>query len=390
MTYSTLRGWFIGGVCCLAACASDSKPESIFTEKAECEGESIVPFNGKHTMVFSDLRIGTKKEAFDLDGDDEPDNKLSAVSTLAGDAIDDALEDATLILPMEFFDLDELADEGGDCNDLLSSVGPDQPEVPGNGIDDDCDGMADEDAENAPSTDTSDADGDGVSLAQGDCDDTNPAIKPGLEDVCGDGLDNNCDGVADWTVNSDSSHCSPFDDELDAIRIDNNSFNTDGSPQIAFDAAEVVKEDGKLMLKAGPSIFKVVLPLIEDIDLILQITGTTIEAEVYEMPNGLAIRDGRLGGVLDAFSTDQVRGLDIEEIGLKEEDSMADALYANVLGVLLGLRKAPDGPGAGCLMPDIDVDGDGLEAFCDTTPDVEPLTIDMCVVGDRDAMHSGP
>ena len=41
-----------------------------------------------------------------------------------------------------------------------------------------------------------DDDGDGYSECQGDCDDDNPAIHPGATEVC-DGLDDNCDGVAD-------------------------------------------------------------------------------------------------------------------------------------------------------------------------------------------------
>jgi large repetitive protein len=42
----------------------------------------------------------------------------------------------------------------------------------------------------------SDQDGDGFQTAD-DCDDTNPAIYPGAPEVCGDGLDNDCDGQVD-------------------------------------------------------------------------------------------------------------------------------------------------------------------------------------------------
>jgi len=41
-----------------------------------------------------------------------------------------------------------------------------------------------------------DHDGDGFSLREGDCDDTNPAIYPGASDIA-DGLDNDCDGLLD-------------------------------------------------------------------------------------------------------------------------------------------------------------------------------------------------
>ena len=59
------------------------------------------------------------------------------------------------------------------------------------GIDNDCDGTAD------TGTDESDADGDGVSIAEGDCNDTDPDVHPLRGDVVGDRIDNDCDGWAD-------------------------------------------------------------------------------------------------------------------------------------------------------------------------------------------------
>lgn len=400
----------------VAACGDSESKEDLFASKPECEGAAVIPLSGTHQMVFSSLSLGTKEDGFDLDRDGEPDNKFAAVSSLAAKPIAEALADYSLVLPLEFFDLAEPGDDScvkfalyqgeyrldldedgedtandrADCNDHLASVKPGAAEVAGNGIDDDCDGLADETEETiegeavvTPSADETDADADGVSLAQGDCDDTNDAINPGLDEVCGDGLDNNCDGRADWTVGSETPHCSPFDTDLDPVGISPNSFRADGEPQIAFKAGEINTVDGVLKFRTGPSLFTLVLPIIEDLDLELRITGTTIEADMVMTPGGWTLQNGRLGGVLDTYSMDQVRGLDVEEIGLRPEDSFADALYTNVLGVLLGLRKSPAGTeGAGCLTPDIDVDGDGLEAFCDTTPEAEPFLIDKCVDGD--------
>ncbi len=42
-----------------------------------------------------------------------------------------------------------------------------------------------------------DDDGDGFTSSDGDCDDSNPAVNPGESEVCGDGVDNNCDGNSD-------------------------------------------------------------------------------------------------------------------------------------------------------------------------------------------------
>ena len=54
---------------------------------------------------------------------------------------------------------------GGDCNDIDPDVYPGHVEVVGNFVDDDCDGLADEDAANHPSSDIADHDGDLVTIA---------------------------------------------------------------------------------------------------------------------------------------------------------------------------------------------------------------------------------
>jgi hypothetical protein len=398
-----------------AACGGGDGPEELFQPKPECEGVPVEALSGVQPQVINKLEIGTAADGFDLDNDGDPDNKLAAVASIAKSAIDDSLKNYSIVIPFEFFDLDAAAEdtcvkfaiylgafvpdvdadgedplvEDGDCNDNDANIQPGNTEVDANGVDDDCDGLADEDAQNVASTNTDDDDGDGQTIADGDCDDRlgfGETIKLGAAEICGDGLDNDCDGVADRTerVGMEPA-CSPFDPAtLADITLDPLSF-VGADPAISFKDGVISTQDGKLVLDAGPSIFSVNIPVTDGINLDLRISGATIQADVVEENGAIVLKNGRLGGVIDAKTADTIRGLEVEQIGLLPENSLLDATFANLLGPLLALPKsvpAIQNKYAGCRTPDIDVDQDGLESYCDSNPDDEIKIVDICIDGD--------
>ncbi len=102
--------------------------------------------------------------------------------------------------------------DNSDCDDSNADVHPDATEVPDNTIDEDCNGKiaitfyTDKDGDgfgnpNSPTVFeidnyTDDAPS-GSSWYAGDCDDDNAAINPLVDEIAGNGIDDNCDGEID-------------------------------------------------------------------------------------------------------------------------------------------------------------------------------------------------
>ncbi|MFH1466160.1 MAG: MopE-related protein [Pseudomonadota bacterium] len=226
---------------------------------------------------------GAALASLDLDGDGWPELAVAAplsdddgtdagrVAVLYGPVTTDTLGDATLTLY-------------GDTGDRLGSVLVSAGDLDGDGYEDlavgqPYNGSSDtgavavllggsrEAATASPTTVSlvDDADGDGWTEADGDCDDTRADQAPDLTEICDDGLDNDCDGrdqrcptpsgyqdattVAGFVTYGDSSYTSvQHGDEVVAI----GDFDGDGHGDYAFADSWYSGNRGRIELRYGP------------------------------------------------------------------------------------------------------------------------------------------
>lgn len=144
-----------------------------------------------------------------------------------------------------------------DCDDTDPNINQLQPEIPCDGLDNDCDAEVDE---NTP-TWYQDLDGDGYGccesittcsepagyvLNSGDCNDQDATIHPGADDPC-DGVDQNCDGfdpAVHWFRDADGDGFGSLQDQLLSCTqppgyVDNYGDCADDDPLVNPSAVEV-------------------------------------------------------------------------------------------------------------------------------------------------------
>jgi hypothetical protein len=185
--------------------AFDDDGDGFSEQDGDCDDTSEDTFPGAEELLDGrdndcDGEVDDGTEGLDDDGDgfaesggdcDDGDPSIHPGATELEDGIDNDC-DGTVDEGTGAFDDDGdgLSENGGDCHDGDPDVNPGAIEV-ANGLDDDCDSVVDE------GTEWYDDDGDGFTEAGGDCDDGDDTIHPAADEVPGDGVDDDCDGIAD-------------------------------------------------------------------------------------------------------------------------------------------------------------------------------------------------
>ena len=165
---------------------------------------------------------------------------------------------------------------GEDCDDTNPEIGPGADEVC-DGVDNDCDGLVD--AEDDSIVDAleghPDMDGDGygddaitvitcdlseLSDVAGDCNDMDEQVHPDADEVCGDGLDNDCDGTSGpckWTGDNlitTANHLSTgvYEDDALASSMTGGDVNGDGVDDLLIGSVHDNDDLGALYVIHGP------------------------------------------------------------------------------------------------------------------------------------------
>ena len=125
-------------------------------------------------------------------------------------------------------------------------------------------GRLEDQAPSSPIDHTDDADGDGYTEDDGDCDDTRASMAPDLDEVCEDGLDNDCDGqdarcapTGAWDVEDATGFeayapsTSSFDRAGQQV-VGLGDFNGDGFPDVAVGDPFYTTGTGAVYIRRGP------------------------------------------------------------------------------------------------------------------------------------------
>jgi len=174
-------------------------PDGFSENDTDCDDNSAACYPGASELC----------DGLDNNCDGTVDEDCNSMKTWYYDADEDGYGNASSTVKAKTQPNGYVAN-GNDCDDTDADINPGASEVC-DGLDNDCDGQIDEGL--TFSTYYYDADGDGYGFTatttvdcaapedyvdnSDDCDDTDADINPGADEICGDGIDNNCNGEAD-------------------------------------------------------------------------------------------------------------------------------------------------------------------------------------------------
>lgn len=369
----------------LLACAPELRAPSVVENPLhDFDRDGFTEAAGDCDDAAPEVFPGAVELCNDIDDDCNGDTDDAAADAVTFWADADADGFGTLPLPA-CEQPDAASVLAGDCDDADAATNPGALESC-NGLDDDCDGWTDEEDSEGCTPFWRDMDGDGFGTGPasclceattaasasvaGDCDDTDASAHPDADEVCGNGIDDDCDGLAIGTCMG--SEIAAADADL-LVRAEEggdrlghhvlvSDVTGDGVQDLLLSAYHHQAADevnsGRVYLVPGP---------VADhaSDGVLRLADQTS----WYRPD----KNERLGASIDAFDADGdgVVELVLGALGEDTNGSLAGAVY--VLDPLDGGGDAADGALAtlygrtadekagGWSVGAGDVDGDGVE-----------------------------
>lgn len=202
-------------------------------EDDDCEGGDAVCPDECVDMDGDGYGVGPDCIAYDCN--DGNDKVHPGADEVCGNGLDDDCVDGDENCPATCDDNDEDGfGVGGactvqDCDDGNADIFPGNDEICGNDVDEDCNGQAEECV-------CLDKDGDGYGSGDNcdgpDCDDSNPDVNPEMDEVCGNGLDDDCDdGDEECQIDCEDGDGDGYGDGADCLGADCDDSNPEINPE---------------------------------------------------------------------------------------------------------------------------------------------------------------